>query len=434
MGDAGRRGAQLRQVGGAGEGGHRQEYGDAGGAVQIGVAGSRRRVEGFDAGVSQAIFARHLNFDVAERRIVRPKTRSQAFVRTKAYHAREARRARFARATIAEKASARRDDPAQGLSSQMITLFTAPPPKPTLYERFKTAVSKTRDDLVDRIDDIFQGRKVIDEELLEELEMTLISADLGVRTTDEILEEIRRKLDRKQLSDPQELKEHIAQHMIEILERAEGDKPAVTVSPRVILVVGVNGTGKTTTIGKLAKKLKTNGEEVLLAAADTFRAAAIEQLEVWSERTGVPIIKQKAGADPSAVVYDALEAAKSRKADVVVVDTAGRLHNKAGLMAELDKIKRTAGRLVEGAPHETLLVLDAVTGQNGLEQARQFTAVAGVTGLVLTKLDGTAKGGIAVAIARELNLPIRYVGVGEKVDDLEEFDPESFVRALFEIA
>ncbi|MCB1019475.1 MAG: signal recognition particle-docking protein FtsY [Acidobacteria bacterium] len=316
----------------------------------------------------------------------------------------------------------------------MITLFTAPPPKPTLYERFKTAVSKTRDDLVDRIDDIFQGRKVIDEELLEELEMTLISADLGVRTTDEILEEIRRKLDRKQLSDPQELKEHIAQHMIEILERAEGDKPAVTVSPRVILVVGVNGTGKTTTIGKLAKKLKTNGEEVLLAAADTFRAAAIEQLEVWSERTGVPIIKQKAGADPSAVVYDALEAAKSRKADVVVVDTAGRLHNKAGLMAELDKIKRTAGRLVEGAPHETLLVLDAVTGQNGLEQARQFTAVAGVTGLVLTKLDGTAKGGIAVAIARELNLPIRYVGVGEKVDDLEEFDPESFVRALFEIA
>ncbi|MEZ5366480.1 MAG: signal recognition particle-docking protein FtsY [Bryobacterales bacterium] len=316
----------------------------------------------------------------------------------------------------------------------MITLFTAPPPKPTLYDRFKTAVSKTRDDLVERIDDIFQGKKVIDEELLEELEMTLISADLGVRTTEEILDEIRKKLDRKQLSDPQELKQHIAKHMIEILERAGGEKPVATVTPRVILVVGVNGTGKTTTIGKLAKKLKTNGEEVLLAAADTFRAAAIEQLEVWSERTGVPIIKQKAGADPSAVVYDALEAAKSRKADVVVVDTAGRLHNKAGLMAELDKIKRTAGRLVEGAPHETLLVLDAVTGQNGLEQARQFTAVAGVTGLVLTKLDGTAKGGIAVAIARELNLPIRYVGVGEKVDDLEEFDPESFVRALFEIA
>ena len=314
------------------------------------------------------------------------------------------------------------------------TLFSAPPPKPTLYERLKDAVSKTRDDLVERIDDIFQGKKVIDEELLEELEMTLISADLGVRTTDEILEEIRGKLDRKQLSDPQELKEHIAKHMMDILQRA-GDGGASTAgSPRVVLVVGVNGTGKTTTIGKLANKLKKNGSEVMLAAADTFRAAAIEQLEIWSERTGAPIVKQKAGADPSAVVYDALEAAKSRKADVVIVDTAGRLHNKAGLMAELEKIKRTAGRLVDGAPHETLLVLDAVTGQNGLEQARQFTAVAGVTGLVLTKLDGTAKGGIAVAIARELNLPIRYVGVGEKVDDLEEFDPESFVRALFELA
>jgi fused signal recognition particle receptor len=264
--------------------------------------------------------------------------------------------------------------------------------------------------------------------------MTLISADLGVRTTDEILEEIRAKLDRKQLSEPQELKEHIAKHMMEILERAGGAAPAASGTPRVILVVGVNGTGKTTTIGKLASKFKRDGEQVLLAAADTFRAAAIEQLEVWSERSGVPLIKQKAGADPSAVVYDALEAAKSRKTDVVIVDTAGRLHNKAGLMAELEKIRRTASRLVPGAPHETLLVLDAVTGQNGLEQARQFMTVAGVTGLVLTKLDGTAKGGIVVAIARELNLPIRYVGVGEKIEDLEEFDPESFVRALFEIA
>ena len=314
------------------------------------------------------------------------------------------------------------------------TLFSAPPPKPSLYERLKDAVSKTRDDLVERIDDIFQGKKVIDEELLEELEMTLISADLGVRTTDEILEEIRAKLDRKQLSDPQELKEHIAKHMMDILQGAGDSKAAAGGPPRVILVVGVNGTGKTTTIGKLASKLKKGGEDVLLAAADTFRAAAIEQLEVWSERTGTPLIKQKTGADPSAVVYDALEAAKSRRTSTVVVDTAGRLHNKAGLMAELEKIKRTAGRLVDGAPHETLLVIDAVTGQNGLEQARQFTAVAGVTGLVLTKLDGTAKGGIAVAIARELNLPIRYVGVGEQVDDLEEFDPESFVRALFELA
>ena len=312
------------------------------------------------------------------------------------------------------------------------TLFSAPPPKPSLFERFKQAVAKTRDEFVERIDDIFQGRKVIDEELLEELEMTLISADIGVRTTSEILDEIRRKLDRKQLSEPSELKEHIAAHMMEILRRAADRAPIAGGPPRVILVVGVNGTGKTTTIGKLAHRLRKEGREVLLAAADTFRAAAIEQLEVWSGRTGAPIIKQKAGADPSAVVYDAIEAAKARGADTVIVDTAGRLHNKAGLMAELEKIRRTASRLSPGAPHEVLLVLDAVTGQNGLEQARQFTAVAGVTGLVLTKLDGTAKGGIVVAIARELDLPIRYVGVGEQLDDLEEFDPESFVRALFQ--
>ncbi|MBI1356391.1 MAG: signal recognition particle-docking protein FtsY [Acidobacteria bacterium] len=312
------------------------------------------------------------------------------------------------------------------------TLFSAPPPKPSLFERFKKAVEKTRDTFVEQIDDIFQGRKVIDEELLEELEMTLISGDLGVRTTDEILDQIRRQLSRKELSDPSQLKESIARHMIEILQKAGDGKVRAVGSPQVVLVVGVNGTGKTTTIGKLANRLKSEGKKVLLAAGDTFRAAATEQLEVWGERTGIEVIKQKAGADPSAVLYDALQAAKARGVDVVVVDTAGRLHNKAGLMSELEKIRRTAGRLVDGAPHETLLVLDAVTGQNGLEQARQFTETAGVTGLVLTKLDGTAKGGIAVAIARELNLPIRYVGVGEKIGDLEEFDAESFVRALFQ--
>jgi fused signal recognition particle receptor len=312
------------------------------------------------------------------------------------------------------------------------TLFSAPPPKPTLYERFKKAVEKTRDNLVEQMDDIFQGRKVIDEELLEELEMTLISSDLGVRTTEEIIDQIRRQLSRKELSDPQQLKESIAKHMMEILQKAGDGKPAAAGSPQVYLVVGVNGTGKTTTIGKLAHRLKTQGKTVLLAAGDTFRAAAAEQLDIWGERNGVEVIKQKAGADPSAVLYDALQAAKARGVDVVIVDTAGRLHNKSGLMAELEKIRRTAGRLVDGAPHETLLVLDAVTGQNGLEQARQFTETAGVTGLVITKLDGTAKGGIAVAIARELNLPIRYVGVGEQIADLEEFDAESFVRALFQ--
>jgi len=312
------------------------------------------------------------------------------------------------------------------------TLFSAPPPKPTLYERFKKAVEKTRDNLVEQMDDIFQGRKVIDEELLEELEMTLISSDLGVGTTEEIIDQIRRQLSRKELSDPQQLKESIARHMMEILQKAGDGKPTVAGSPQVFLVVGVNGTGKTTTIGKLTHRFKTQGKSVLLAAGDTFRAAAVEQLDVWGERNGVEVIKQKAGADPSAVLYDALNAAKARGVDIVIVDTAGRLHNKAGLMSELEKIRRTAGRLVDGAPHETLLVLDAVTGQNGLEQARQFTETAGVTGLVLTKLDGTAKGGIVVAIARELKLPIRYVGVGEQIGDLEEFDAESFVRALFQ--
>ena len=315
----------------------------------------------------------------------------------------------------------------------MITsLFSAPPPKPTLYERFKKAVEKTRDNLVEQMDDIFQGRKVIDEDLLEELEMTLISSDLGVGTTEEIIDKIRRQLSRKELSDPQQLKESIAKHMMDILQKAGDGKPVVAGSPQVFLIVGVNGTGKTTTIGKLAHRLKTQGKTVLLAAGDTFRAAAVEQLDIWGERNGVEVIKQKAGADPSAVLYDALQAAKARGTDVVIVDTAGRLHNKTGLMAELEKIRRTAGRLVDGAPHETLLVLDAVTGQNGLEQARQFTETAGVTGLVITKLDGTAKGGIAVAIAHELNLPIRYVGVGEQIADLEEFDAESFVRALFQ--
>lgn len=315
----------------------------------------------------------------------------------------------------------------------MIQTLFGPPPEPTVYERFKKAVAKTRDNLVEQIDDIFQGKKVIDEELLEELEMTLISADIGVRTTDEILAAVRDKLDRQQLKDPQELKAHIAKHMAEIIERAEKAAPEATGSPRVLMVVGVNGTGKTTTIGKLTHRLKSDGKQVLLCAGDTFRAAAAEQLEVWGERTGVEVIKQKAGADPSAVLFDALEAAKARAVDYVIVDTAGRLHNKAGLMAELEKMKRTAGRLVDGAPHEVLLVLDAVTGQNGLEQARQFTQTAGVTGLVLTKLDGTAKGGIVVAIAGELGLPIRYIGVGEKQEDLEPFDAETFVRALFEV-
>lgn len=320
-----------------------------------------------------------------------------------------------------------------GVFQIMIQTLFGPPPEPTIYERFQKAVAKTRDNLVERIDDIFQGKKEIDEDLLEELEMALIGADIGVRTTDEILSAVRDQLSRNQLKDPAELKAHLAKHMATILERAGDSSPVINAHPQVILVVGVNGTGKTTTIGKLAHYLKSQGKSVLLCAADTFRAAAIEQLEVWGERTGAEVIRQQPGSDPSAVLFDALQAAKARDIDVVIVDTAGRLHNKAGLMAELEKMKRTSERLVPGSPHEVLLVVDAVTGQNGLEQARQFTQTAGVTGLVLAKLDGTAKGGIVVAIASELKLPIRYIGVGEQLDDLEKFDPETFVRALFEV-
>ncbi len=312
------------------------------------------------------------------------------------------------------------------------TLFGAPPPESGLFDRFKNAVSKTREALSEQIDDIFEGKKEIDDELLEELEVTLISADVGVRTTSEILDSVRDQMDREELDDPLALKEQIAHHMMEILRGSEQVAKTVNEPPEVILVVGVNGVGKTTTIGKLANRLKHDGRNVLLCAGDTYRAAAAEQLAIWGERTGCTVIRQKAGSDPSAVLFDSLQAAKARGADTVIVDTAGRLHNKAGLMAELEKMKRTAQRIVPGAPHQVLLVLDAVTGQNGLEQARQFTASTGVSGLVLTKLDGTAKGGIVVAIARELGLPIRWVGIGEQADDFIEFDPESFVRSLFE--
>jgi fused signal recognition particle receptor len=314
----------------------------------------------------------------------------------------------------------------------MIQTLFGPPPDPGLLDRFKTAVAKTRDNLVDQIDELVQGKKEIDAELLDNLEMALISSDVGMRTASETLDAVRQKLSRRQLTDANELKTTIAEHLMGILTAVAGKERASPVPPRVILIVGVNGTGKTTTIGKLAHRFKKEGKNVLLCAGDTFRAAAAEQLDIWGERTQTPVIKQKAGADPSAVLYDALQAAKARGADTVIVDTAGRLHTKSNLMSELEKMKRTAGRLVHGAPHEVLLVLDAVTGQNGLEQARQFTETAGVTGLVLTKLDGTAKGGIVVAIARELGLPIRYVGVGEKVEDLVPFDAASFVRSLFE--
>lgn len=303
--------------------------------------------------------------------------------------------------------------------------------------RFSNAIEKTRNSINDRLDTIFEGRKQIDSGLLDELEEMLISTDIGVATTMEILEAVRQGVDRSEITDLGALKASIKLRLISILEHTKtigvADERAVdeAIKPYVLMVVGVNGVGKTTTIGKLAQRIKNEGNDVLICAADTFRAAASDQLEIWAERAGVDIVQQKQGTDPAAVLFDALAAAKARKSDVLIVDTAGRLHNKVNLMAELEKMKRIAGREVVGAPHETLLVIDAVTGQNGLEQARQFMKAADVTGIVLTKLDGTAKGGIAVAISKELNLPIRYVGIGEQVDDLIIFNAEDYVNGLF---
>ena len=304
--------------------------------------------------------------------------------------------------------------------------------KPSFLERMKEAVTRTRENLSERIEEVVSFGKEIDRNTLDDLEATLISADLGTTTTREVLDKLREKADRKQIKNIDELKRLLKEELLAILNTANTTPvQRVNGTPEVILVVGVNGTGKTTTIGKLAQVFRSQGKTVLLCAADTFRAAAIEQLEIWGERTGTEVIRTKPGGDPAAVLYDALQAASARHTDYVVVDTAGRLHTKTNLMAELEKMRRTAQRLIPGAPHETLLVMDATTGQNGLQQARQFTGSAGVTGIVLTKLDGTAKGGVVVAICRELGLPVRYVGVGEKAGDLLPFDPKEFVDSLF---
>jgi fused signal recognition particle receptor len=312
------------------------------------------------------------------------------------------------------------------------TLFGSSEKKPGFFDRMKEAVTRTRENLTERIEEVVAFSKEIDRSTLDDLEATLIGADLGATTTHEILEKLRDKADRKQIKNVEELKRLLKDELLTILN--QGDRTPITRVdgvPEVILVVGVNGTGKTTTIGKLAQTFRSDGRTVLLCAADTFRAAAIEQLEVWGQRTGTEVIKTKAGGDPAAVLFDALQAASARKTDYVIVDTAGRLHTKANLMAELEKMRRTAQRIVPGAPHETLLVMDATTGQNGLQQARLFTQAAGVTGIVLTKLDGTAKGGVVVAITRELGVPVRYVGVGEKAGDLLPFNPTEFVDSLF---
>jgi len=313
------------------------------------------------------------------------------------------------------------------------TLFGSPPSKePSLLERLKAGVQKTRAGLMEKLEDAVSGRKEIDAEVLDELEYALITADIGSKTTAEILERIRERVARHLVGDAAELKSLIRQYLLEVLEATERPVPQVAEPPAVIMVVGVNGAGKTTSIGKLTRRLQSEGRSVLLCAADTFRAAAIEQLEVWAQRTGVDLIRQQPGSDPSAVMFDALQAGRARKIDYVIVDTAGRLHTKENLMAELQKMRRTAARVIPGAPHEVLLVIEATTGQNGLEQARKFTESSEVTGIVLTKLDGTAKGGVVVAISRELGLPIRYVGVGEQLDDLLPFEPANFVASLFD--
>ncbi len=321
-----------------------------------------------------------------------------------------------------------------GPRPQMITLFGNNDPPPSLLDRLKKSVGKTRSEIAARVEGMFAGDRRLDPEQLRRLENALLAADLGMRTTKEMLDAVRQSADGEPIHDAGQLRDALKKQLMGILSAAPAKSNGANseAHPRVIFVVGVNGTGKTTTIGKLAHRLHEGGSTVMLCAGDTFRAAAIEQLAVWASRTGSELIKQKPGADPAAVVYDGLAAARARGVDYVIVDTAGRLHTKSNLMQELEKMKRTAAKLIPGAPHDVLLVLDATTGQNGLAQAREFTGVAGVTGIVLTKLDGTARGGIVIPIVRELGLPVAFVGTGETADDLVPFDAQTFVNSLFD--
>jgi fused signal recognition particle receptor len=301
-----------------------------------------------------------------------------------------------------------------------------------LFSRLKAGLAKTSQSLVGKVEELITGRKNIDDELYEELEEILIQADVGAETSFELVESLRRKVKIKKVDDPAQLKELLQEEIEEILGTEQSDLNLQPTGLTVILVVGVNGVGKTTTIGKLANNLKVDGKKVLMAAGDTFRAAAIDQLEIWGNRVGVDVIKQQEGADPAAVAYDAIQAARARKVDVLIIDTAGRLHNKTNLMEELRKVTRVVGREFPGAPQEVLLVLDATTGQNAISQAKLFGEVSGVTGIVLTKLDGTARGGVVIGIKNELQVPVKYIGIGEAMEDLRVFEPKDFARALFE--
>ena len=298
------------------------------------------------------------------------------------------------------------------------------------FEKLKNGLMKTKNAIVGKIDNLFKSFHKIDEDLFDELEELLISADLGVQTTEEILDNLRDAVKEGRLKEPSEIKTLLFENLKEML--GEHEPLHLTTKPSVILVIGVNGVGKTTSIGKIAAELKSQKKRVVVAAADTFRAAAAEQLAVWCDRAGVDLVRQGAGADPASVVYDAISAAKSRSADVLIIDTAGRLHNKKNLMDELAKINRVIGRELPDADRETLLVLDATTGQNAVIQAKEFKGAADITGLVLTKLDGTAKGGIIFSIKQELGIPVKFIGVGEQIEDMKPFNAEEFAGALFE--
>lgn len=304
----------------------------------------------------------------------------------------------------------------------------------SVSEKFKEGLTKTRDSFAGKVNDLVARYRKVDEEFFEELEEILISADVGFETVMQLIDELKMEVKRRNISDTKEVQAVISEKLVEIYNSDDEGSSTLNLQKdalTVILFVGVNGVGKTTTIGKLAHKFKSEGKSVLLAAGDTFRAGAIEQLEVWGERVGVEVIKQGEGSDPAAVMYDAVQSAKARKADILICDTAGRLQNKVNLMKELEKVKRVIEREIPGAPHEVLLALDATTGQNALIQAKTFKEATNVSGIVLTKLDGTAKGGIVLAIRNELKIPVKFVGLGEKMDDLQEFDAEKYVYGLF---
>lgn len=304
----------------------------------------------------------------------------------------------------------------------------------SVTEKFKEGLAKTRDSFSGKVNDLVARYRKVDEDFFEELEEILIQADVGFETVKELVDELKMEVKKRNIQDPKEVQSVISEKLVEIYQSGDDSLSKINIQNdglTVILMVGVNGVGKTTTIGKLAHKYTQEGKQVLLAAGDTFRAGAIDQLEVWGVRVGVDVIKQSEGSDPAAVMFDAIQAARSRGVDILLCDTAGRLQNKVNLMKELEKVKRVIEREVPGAPHEVLLVLDATTGQNALVQAKTFKEATDVTGIVLTKLDGTAKGGIVLAIRHELNIPVKFVGLGEKMDDLQEFDPEQYVYGLF---